>query len=174
MRYFAALLCLILLSACHQQQTQQQRQQEEQQISPAVRAAVVAALGPHISDADLTEFLRSAKLASRTKRDAEVVGMLDEVVSLARTAAQNDNQAEEFRAESRRYSSMLPDAQTDCGGLSDVSDCEQINDINKKFDKIHHDKARQDAEAAQNLENESKQRKQQIPELVQKLQAALH
>ncbi len=169
----AALLCLILLSACHEQHTERQQRQDEQQISPPVRAAVVAAIGPHVSDADLTEFLRSAKLASRTRRDAEVVAMLDEVVSLARSAAQNDNQAEEYRAESRKYSSMLPEDQSDCSGLSDVSDCEEINDINKKLDKVHHDKARQNAEFAQDVENESKRKREQVAELVQRLQTAL-
>ncbi len=170
---FAALLCLALagaLSACHKQEAQEQ----DLQISPAVRAAVTAALGPHVSDADVTEFLRSAKLASRTKHDAEVVAMLDEVVSLGNSAAQDDYQAEEHRRESRKYASMLPEDHMDCSGLSDVSDCEQINNANQQLNKLHQEKARQSEELVQSHENGSKLKRAEIAELVQKLQAALH
>lgn len=86
-----------MLSGCYKRQPQQQ----EQQLSPAVKAAVAAALGPHVSDADLTEFLRSAKLASRTKQDTEVVVILDEVVNLVRSAAQDDYQAEKYRQDAK-------------------------------------------------------------------------
>ncbi|MBI3645741.1 MAG: hypothetical protein HY233_07245 [Acidobacteriales bacterium] len=176
----AALFFLVLvggLSACHERQAQQQ---EQQQISPAVRAAVAAALGPHVSDADATEFLRSAKLASRTKHDTEVVAMLDEVVNLARSAAQDDYQAEGYHRESRKLSSMSPEEKKDCSdspivaGDSEawVSACKEFNEAGQRLDKIHHDKARHSEEVAQNYENESKRKKEQITDLVQKLQAA--
>ena len=178
----AALFWLVLvggLSACHERHVQQQ----EQQISPPVRAAVAAALGPHVSDADETEFLRSAKLASRTKHDAEVVAMLDEVVNLARSAAQDDYQAKEYHRESRKFNSMQPEEKKDCSDPPSmlpaanagdwVSACKDFNEADRQLDKIHHDKAKHSEEVAQNYEHESKRKKEQIPELVQKLQAAL-
>ena len=163
------------LSACHERQAQQQ----EQQISPSVRAAVAAALGPHVSDADLTEFLRSAKLASRNKRDTEVVAMLDEVVNLARSAAQDDYQAKEYHQESQRFSSMPPEEKEDCsdpppyGSQDWVESCKKINALASRVNKEHHDKAIHSEEVAKNHENESQRKKEQIADLVQKLQAAL-
>jgi hypothetical protein len=52
-------------------------------ISSDVRAAVVASLGDNVSTADVEVFLRTAKLASRTKRDARVVDLLDKAVAHA-------------------------------------------------------------------------------------------
>jgi len=177
----AALFWLVLvggLSACHERQVQHQ----EQQISPPVRAAMAAVLGPHVSDADATEFLRSAKLASRTKHDAEVVAMLDEVVNLARSAAQDDYQAEANHRASRQCNSMPPEEKKDCSvspivagdSAAWVSACKEFNEAGQRLDKIHYDKARHSEEVAQNYENESKRKKEQIADLVQKLQAALN
>lgn len=159
------------LSACHERQAQQE---EQQQISPAVRAAVSAALGPHVSDADATEFLRSAKLASRTKRDTEVVAMLDEVVNLARSAAKDDYQAKEYHRESQKFSSIPPEKKEDCSVPPYLESCEKINELVPRVNKERHDKAIHSEEVAQNYENESKRKKEQIIDLLQKLQAALN
>ena len=106
-----------------------------------------------MSDADLTEFLRSAKLASRNKRDTEVVAMLDEVVNLARSAVQDDNNAEEYRRESRRFSSMPPEEKEDCSSLpypeTLQKSCEETNKLVSQVNKGHHDKAIHSAEVAQ-------------------------
>ena len=157
------------LSACREQQAPQQAQQ----ISPAVRAAVVAALGPNVSDSDMTEFLRSAKLASRTKRDSEVVAMLDEVVSLASSAAQDDYQAEKYRRDSQALGTMS-EVREPCHDEEGQGGCKDLEAANDRLDKFHRDKARHSAELAQNYENESKRKREQIPELVNKLQAALN
>ena len=142
------------------------RQSQEQQLSPAVKAAVVAALGSHVTDADLTEFLRSAKLASRTKHDAEVVALLDEAVSLLRSAAQDDYQAEDSRREGRHKTDLL----TLCNTAKDdytVKFCQQAEvarDVNKERDRVQ-----RSLEVAQSYENESEKKKAKAADLVQKL-----
>lgn len=60
-------------------------QYSERQLSPAVRAAVAAYVGENVHESDIPEFLRAAKLASRTKRDAEVVALFDKTATLAAT-----------------------------------------------------------------------------------------
>jgi hypothetical protein len=42
---------------------------------------------PNITDADLDVYLRTAKLESRTKRDADVVARLDKMISLIRQSS---------------------------------------------------------------------------------------
>ena len=176
----AAVFALILVgvsSGCHKQQTQQQQTQEPQELSSSVRAAVGAALGPHVSDADLTEFLRSAKLASRTKRDAEVVAMLDEVVSLVRSAAQDDYRAEKYRQHARsaqnaaRWNEGMHNkdkafCETEADMAQFCKEAEENIDSQRK-------EARHSAGAAQGYENESRKKKQRVEDLVQKLRAEL-
>jgi hypothetical protein len=165
-KWALAALWLVLvggLCACHERQAQQQEQQQsspqEQQISPAVRAAVTAALGPHVSDSDTTEFLRSAKLATRTKHDTEVVAMLDEAVSLARSAVQDDYLAEKSRkqAKSAQWAAHWNEGM-------------QADD---KLVNAQRNEAKHSAEAAQGYEDESRTKKERAADLIQKLQAAL-
>ncbi len=172
----AALFWLILvggLSACHEREAQQQ----EQQISPAVRAAVTAALGPHLSDADVTEFLRSAKLASRTKHDTDVVAMLDEVVSLGRSAVQDDYLAEKYRKEAKSaqwaaHWNEGMESKALCASATDgetVRDCEEA----KNRTNAQRNEAKKSADAAQGYEDESRKKKERAADLLQKLEAAL-
>ena len=58
----------------------------ERHISTEARAAVLAALGDNVNDADVAVYLRTAKLAIRTKRDAYIVGLLDKTVEQAEKA----------------------------------------------------------------------------------------
>ena len=172
-----ATLCLLVLVGGLSASRERQAQQEH--ISPPVRAAVSAALGPHVSDADVIEFLRSAKLASRTKRDTDVVALLDEVVNLARSAEEDDDQAKEYRRESQKFKSMPPEEKQDCsdppyGSQEWVKDCEKLNELGPRINREHHDKAIHSEEVAQNYENESKRRKEQIRELVLRLQSNLN
>jgi len=63
----------------------------EHHLSSDVRAAVLASLGNNVSDADVAVYLRTAKLAIRTKRDAYIVGLLDKIVEQV-TEAEKDKQ----------------------------------------------------------------------------------
>jgi hypothetical protein len=63
----------------------------QQHISSDVRAAVLAAVGDNATEADIVVYLRAAKLASRTKRDAEVVDLLDRGINAA-VSSQKSNQ----------------------------------------------------------------------------------
>src|SRR6516225_1402604 len=57
----------------------------ERMVSSKVKAAVrVVVNSPNITDADLEVYLRTAKLESRTKKDADVVARLEKMVSLMR------------------------------------------------------------------------------------------
>jgi hypothetical protein len=60
----------------------------ERMVSSKVKAAVrVVVSSPNITDADLEVYLRTAKLESRTKKDADVVARLDRMVSLIRQSS---------------------------------------------------------------------------------------
>lgn len=54
---------------------------------------VLATLGDNTSFADATSYLRTAKLACRTKRDFDVVGRLDKAVTLLRSAEEHDRKS---------------------------------------------------------------------------------
>ena len=64
----------------------------ERRVSTDVRAAVLATLGNNVSDADAVVYLRTAKLASRTKRDTYVVGLLDNFVKQAMAAGRDNRE----------------------------------------------------------------------------------
>jgi hypothetical protein len=92
-----------------QYREQQYEQRREQQLSPEVKAAVVAVIGQNanLSDADVVAFLRAAKLGSRTRRDNEIVGLLDKWISTVKQMAEDKRQAASFRQlilHSRRWS----------------------------------------------------------------------
>jgi hypothetical protein len=59
-------------------------------LSAEVKAAVLATLGDNTNYADATAYVRAAKLACRTRRDFEVVGRLDKLVTLANAAQEDD------------------------------------------------------------------------------------
>jgi len=181
-RASAAVSGLILagmLSGCYARQPQQ----EEHQLSPAVKAAVTAALGPHVTDADLTEFLRSAKLTSRTKQDTEVVAILDEAVNLVRSAAEDDYRAEKYRRDAKSAQDafgFLEERHTEnkafCATTTDdiaIRHCNETMGKEEKTVNTQRDEARRNAEAAQGYENESKHKRDRAADLVQKLRAEL-
>jgi hypothetical protein len=90
-----------------QRQQKQYEEDREQQLSPEVKAAVTAIIGQNanVSDADVVAFLRAAKLASRTQRDAEIVGMVDRWTLSVKEAAKNKALAGVYRrsAASNKY-----------------------------------------------------------------------
>jgi hypothetical protein len=62
-------------------------------LSPAVEAAALATLGDNTTFADATTYLRAAKLASRTKRDFDVVGRLDRAIVLGAASQEHSRQS---------------------------------------------------------------------------------
>src|SRR5215470_6903597 len=60
----------------------------ERMVSSKVKAAVRAVVNsPKITDADLEVYLQTAKLESRTRKDADVVARLDKMASLIRQSS---------------------------------------------------------------------------------------
>jgi hypothetical protein len=178
-----ALALAELLGGCSQEHREQQpEQQQTQQLSPAVKAALIAAIGPHVSDADVTEFLRSAKLASRTPRDNEVTARLDEAVSLLRSAAQDDYQA----AKHRKDATNAQTAADWNNRMNTEGNSEQICDETTDHDMQQHCKegrqlvvtqrteAKLKTEAAQSYEDKSRREKEQAADLIQKLRLELN
>ena len=70
----------------------------ERMVSSKVKAAVRAVVNsPNIADADLEVYLRTAKLESRTKRDANVVARLDKMASLMRQRSFDKERGQDTR-----------------------------------------------------------------------------
>jgi hypothetical protein len=70
----------------------------ERMVSSKVKAAVLAVVNsPNITDADLEVYLRTAKLESRTKRDADVVARLDKMASLMRQCSFDKERGQDTR-----------------------------------------------------------------------------
>jgi hypothetical protein len=70
----------------------------ERMVSSKVKAAVLAAVNsPNITDADLEVYLRTAKLESRTKKDADVVVRLDKMASLMRQSSFDKERGQDTR-----------------------------------------------------------------------------
>jgi hypothetical protein len=65
----------------------------EQHISSDVRAAVQGEFGNNVSNADALAYLRAATLASRTKRDAYIVGLLDKAIEQSRLASDHQRES---------------------------------------------------------------------------------
>jgi hypothetical protein len=62
-------------------------------LSPEVQAAVLATLGGNTSYLDASVYLRSAKLACRTKRDFDVVGRLDNAITLLKSGEEDSQKS---------------------------------------------------------------------------------
>lgn len=62
-------------------------------LSPEVQAAVLATLGGNTSYLDASAYLRSAKLACRTKRDFDAVGRLDNAIMLLKSGAEDSQKS---------------------------------------------------------------------------------
>lgn len=62
-------------------------------ISSNVRAALTASLDVNNSDADLAVYLRAAKFASHTKRDSEVIALLEDAIEQGRFARDAEQSA---------------------------------------------------------------------------------
>jgi len=70
----------------------------ERMVSSKVKAAVrVVVNSPNITDANLEVYLRTAKLESRTKKDADVVARLDKMVSLMRQSSFDKERGQDSR-----------------------------------------------------------------------------
>jgi hypothetical protein len=70
----------------------------ERMVSSRVKAAVrVVVNSPNITDADLEACLRTAKLESRTKKDADVVARLDKMASLMRQSSFDKERGQDTR-----------------------------------------------------------------------------
>ena len=67
-------------------------------VSSKVKAAVLAVVNsPNIAGDDSDAYLRTAKLESRTKRDADVVAHLDKMVSLMRQSSFDKERGQDSR-----------------------------------------------------------------------------
>ena len=70
----------------------------ERMVSSKVKAAVrVVVNSPNITDADLEIYLQTAKLESRTKKDADVVARLDKMASLMRQSSFDKERGQDTR-----------------------------------------------------------------------------
>src|SRR5690348_1124199 len=70
----------------------------ERMVSSKVKAAVrVVVSSPNITDADLEVYLQTAKLESRTKKDADVVARLDQMASLMRQSSLDEKRGQDTR-----------------------------------------------------------------------------
>ena len=89
----------------------------ERMVSSKVKAAVLAVVNsPNVADADLDVYLRTAKLESRTKRDADVVIRLDKMISLMRQSA-----FDKARGQDSRVIDTLSEATSRCSISPDES-----------------------------------------------------
>jgi hypothetical protein len=172
---FPFALIGVLLS-CHQHSSPPQQGRE---LSPAVKAAVTAALGPHTSNDDVTEFLRSAKLASRTRYDTEVVAMLDELVSLARSAAQDDYQAENYRHEATKTrgavqwnEQMHEEDKQFCGTATDLEIIQSCKEGDHRIE-AQRKEASVYTQRAQHFDDESRKNRERAASLMNALRAAV-
>ena len=93
----------------------------ERMVSSKVKTAVrLVVNNPNIADADLEIYLRTAKLESRTKRDADVVARLDKMVSLMRQSS-----FDKERGQDRRVMDTLSEAIKGCSTNPDES-CQKL------------------------------------------------
>jgi hypothetical protein len=81
----------------------------ERTLSPEVKAAVLAALEDNATPVDQVVYLRAAKLAARTKKDADVVARLDKMVRLVLDYQENDRADWEFIRKSASFGSRTSD-----------------------------------------------------------------
>ena len=89
----------------------------ERMVSSKVKTAVrVVVNSPNITDADLEGYLRTAKLESRTKKDADVVARLDKMVSLMRQSS-----FDKARGQDSRVIDTLSEAIKGCSKVPDES-----------------------------------------------------
>jgi hypothetical protein len=100
----------------------------EYMVSSKVKTAVrVVVNSPNLADADLEVYLRTAKLESRTKKDAEVVARLDKMVSLMRQSS-----FDKKRGQDRRVMDTLSEAIKGCSPHPDES-CQKLQQSLAEF-----------------------------------------
>jgi predicted negative regulator of RcsB-dependent stress response len=100
----------------------------ERMVSSKVKAAVrVVVNTPKITDTDLEDNLRTAKLESRTKKDADVVARLDKMVSLMRQSS-----FDQARGQDSRVIDTLSKAINGCSKLADKS-CQKLQQSLTEF-----------------------------------------
>ena len=100
----------------------------ERMVSSKVKAAVLAVVNsPNIADADLDIYLRTAKLESRTKRDAIVVARLDKMISLMRQSS-----FDKERGQDSRVIDTLSEATNRCSTSPDES-CRKLQQSLAEF-----------------------------------------
>ena len=100
----------------------------ERMVSSKVKAAVrVIVDSPNITDADVEVYLRTAKLESRTKKDADVVARLDKMVSVMRQSS-----FDKERGQDRRVMDTLSEAIKGCSTHPDES-CRKLQQSFAEF-----------------------------------------
>jgi hypothetical protein len=121
----------------------------ERMVSSKVKAAVrVVVNSPNITDADLEVYLRTAKLESRTKKDADVVARLDKMVSLMRQSS-----FDKERGQDRRVMDTLSEAIKGCSTNPDES-CRKLQKSLAEFtEQSQHllEKSKEEQSEAQTL-----------------------
>ena len=121
----------------------------ERMVSSKVKAAVrVVVDSPNITDADLEVYLRTAKLESRTKKDADVVARLDKMVSLMRQSS-----FDKERGQDSRVMDTLSEAIKSCSTNPDES-CRKLQQSLAEFTEQSQrllEKSKEEQEKAQTL-----------------------
>jgi len=121
----------------------------ERMVSSKVKAAVrVVVDSPNITDADLEVYLRTAKLESRTKKDADVVARLDKMVSLMRQSS-----FDKERGQDSRVMDTLSEAIKSCSTNPDES-CQKLQQSLAEFTEQSQrllEKSKEEQEKAQTL-----------------------
>ena len=130
----------------------------ERHISTEARAAVLAALGDNVNDADVAVYLRTAKLAIRTKRDAYIVGLLDKTVEQAEKASRDQQEWTNSIFDSSTVDPLLETEKIDCQQLYGVhsSECRADAENAQSAIKEHKDEVNMHRTSADAEEKEAK------------------
>ena len=132
------------------------REYREQRLSPEVKAAVLAVThqNANLSDTDVSEYLRAAKLASRTKRDTEIVRLLDKWISLTAAYTHDSREAAKWSEDARQERSLAGTMVRHAVTPTDRSMAESVSrDANESAEKEKNlmDAAFREEEEAQRL-----------------------
>jgi hypothetical protein len=129
-----------------------------------VKAVIVIGDDANLSDADVAAFLRAAKLASRTKRDAEIVGMLDKSISLLNATVKDEHLAAGWRRTAVGEKSLAAQFAFDAKNSTDAK-------FDREMAQSEENEAKKDGEKAKAYGEASERELDEAEKLLKKLKS---